>query len=110
MVYLAIVGTRDNPIYELELITGSTAQKQRDVVSEQKHLHLNQFIAHSALDLVDESMWGTNQMYLKVVDRFNDHHVSAYVTPSGAKFMLVHEATAGDVRGFFVDLHELYVK
>ncbi|KAI9348222.1 Sedlin, partial [Obelidium mucronatum] len=72
--------------------------------------HLNQFIAHSALDIVDEAMWGTNQMYLKVVDRFNDHHVSAYVTPSGAKFMLIHEASTGDVRSFFTDLHELYVK
>ncbi|KAJ3237626.1 Trafficking protein particle complex subunit 2 [Chytriomyces hyalinus] len=48
--------------------------------------------------------------YLKVVDRFNEHHVSAYVTPSGAKFMLVHDAVGGDVRSFFVDVHELYVK
>ncbi|KAJ3295266.1 TRAPP subunit, partial [Rhizoclosmatium sp. JEL0117] len=108
-MYLVIVGTRDNPLYELEVYTTQQKQQQqRDAQGEQKHL--NQFIAHSALDIVDESMWGTKEMYLKVVDRFNDHHVSSYITPSGAKFMLVHDAQPGDVRSFFVDLHELYIK
>ncbi|KAI8616085.1 Sedlin [Chytriomyces sp. MP71] len=112
-MYFAIVGTRDNPIYELDLPTPASSSApntslKRDSVSDQKHL--SQFIVHSALDIVEESMWGTNQMYLKVVDRFNEHHVSAYVTPSGAKLMLVHDAVGGDIRAFFVDVHELYVK
>ncbi|TPX74412.1 hypothetical protein CcCBS67573_g04327 [Chytriomyces confervae] len=115
MLYFCIVGTRDNPIYELELPTTTSAPPTAAAKKEAEHNHLSQFIVHSALDIVEESMWATNQMYLKVVDRFNEHHVSAYVTPSGvplqgAKFMLVHDAVGGDVRSFFVDVHELYVK
>ncbi|KAJ3072585.1 TRAPP subunit [Podochytrium sp. JEL0797] len=92
MVYLAIVGTRDNPIYELELYTGGGASAQQKVPAAPTSTPLR---------------YG---MYLKVVDRFNEHSVSAYVTPSGAKFMLVHDTSVGDVRGFFAELHELYIK
>jgi trafficking protein particle complex subunit 2 len=102
--YLVIVGTKDNPLYEQEF--GLLAKERKDDMR-----HLNQFVVHSALDIVDELVWGTNALYLKVVDRFNDWQVSAYVLPSGIRFMLLHDTTNTDgIRHFLQEVHELYIK
>ncbi|KAJ2582217.1 TRAPP subunit [Coemansia sp. RSA 1836] len=98
--YFAIVGTNDSPLYETELGV------QRD---ESKYL--NQFIVHAALDLVDDAQFMSNACYLKTIDRYNDWNVSAYVTPSNTRLMLLHEAKADDaIKLFFTDCHELYLK
>eukprot|EP00698_Gefionella_okellyi_P005978 TRINITY_DN1541_c0_g1_i1.p2 TRINITY_DN1541_c0_g1~~TRINITY_DN1541_c0_g1_i1.p2 ORF type:complete len:136 (+),score=24.14 TRINITY_DN1541_c0_g1_i1:49-456(+) len=95
-----IVGKQDNPLYELDF------GQKRDSSS-----HLSQFVIHAALDLVDEAVWNTTQPYLKVVDKFNDMVVSAYMTAGFIKFMLLHEGRAEEaIRGFFQDVCELYVK
>ena len=49
-----------------------------------EHLVLEQLVMHAALDCVDEAMWSTKEMYLKVVDKFRDQFFSALVTLSGA--------------------------
>ena len=60
--YFAIVGTRDNPLFEHEFGTskagGDGMARFRDDAR-----HMNQFIVHSSLDIVEEVQWGTGQMY-----------------------------------------------
>ena len=62
MFIMVAAGDVDQPIYEAEFIN----TQRRDDDS-----HLNQFIIHAALDMVDECVWGTQSMYLKCVHKFN---------------------------------------
>lgn len=70
-----------------------------------------QFLLHASLDMVDMQQWASNATYLKVVDRHNEQMVSAYVTPGGARFLLLHEARNEDgIRLFCTDVHDAYCK
>jgi hypothetical protein len=96
-----IVGQAGEPIYELEAGHG----RPEDVA------HLNQFVAHAALDLVEHAAWSTNATSLKCVDRFQDKFVSAFLTPGSQTFLLLHEGRNEDsIRGFFLEVHEILVK
>ena len=75
-----MVGKKDNPIYEAEFSR-----------KKEENRHLNQFIVHSALDMVDESMWTTSSMFLKTVDKFNESLISAFVTAGGIRLMMLHD-------------------
>lgn len=49
---------------------------------------MNQFILHSTLDVVDDLIWKSNAMYLKVVDKFTNLNISAFVTAGSNKLFL----------------------
>jgi len=95
--YFAIIGTQDNPLFEYEF---GTAKQGGDGVARfpEQARHMNQFIVHSSLDIVEEVQWAGGQMYsflsygpflkltifftryLKCIDRFYNNYVSCFIT------------------------------
>eukprot|EP00752_Nemacystus_decipiens_P003490 g3223.t1 len=113
MSVFMIVG-RNEPLYEADLssVGNSTSSGGGGRTSTgDESAHLNQFIVHSALDMVERKQWSTPATYLRLVDKFNEQNVSAFLTAGGAKFMLLHDGRTDDaIRTFFAEVHELYVK
>nr|CDS28858.1 trafficking protein particle complex 2 [Hymenolepis microstoma] len=79
--YFVIVGQEDIPLFEF---THGQPSKPTDPKNDIRYLY--QFVAHSALDMVDEKMWSSSSTYLKIVDKFNEWLVSAFVAPSDILF------------------------
>jgi hypothetical protein len=60
--------------------------------------------------MVDEKMWASNSKYLKVVDRFANLFISAFVSPGNVRLLLLHEKKDEDsVKQFFNEVYELYL-
>jgi len=100
--YFAIIGTKDNPLFEHEF---GTSKQGGDGVARfrEEQRRMNQFIVHSSLDLVEEVQWGTGAMYLKHVDRYTNHYISAFLTAGNVKFLLLscpdaHASSASSAR------------
>jgi hypothetical protein len=68
------------PIYELE-VPGRREDAARQA----------QFVLHASLDQVDLAVWNNPAVYLKVIDRVSEQMVSAHVTHSGARILVLHE-------------------
>lgn len=63
--YFAIIGTQDNPLFEHEFGTSKQGGDGQSRFSDQAR-HLNQFILHSALDVVEEVQWNNGQLYAEM--------------------------------------------
>jgi hypothetical protein len=138
MSYLAIVGTNDQPLYELSLLPSAQQGGQQGAQQSQQESHLYQFIAYAALDHLQALATSSNQTYLKVIDKFNEFYISAFLCPSGThsslglllffffkkkttdfkltlckgtRLVLLHTTQNTDgIRNLFQELHELFLK
>ena len=100
-----IVGNEDTPLYHADLAGGRSS----DIASKDAYRH--HFVLHAALDSVDILAPQTKELYLKTVDRFNALSVSAFVTPSDVRFLLLHEGRHEDaVKNFFLEVYEAHLK
>ncbi|CAH8496026.1 unnamed protein product [Schistosoma turkestanicum] len=105
--YFVICGPHDEALFDLDYNSPSkTSGSKAD-----ECLHLNQFVAHAALDMVDDHLWTKADTYLKVIDKFNEWLVSAFVTPGRLRFILLHEeSNENRIKYFFQDTYEAYIK
>ncbi|VVT56306.1 uncharacterized protein SAPINGB_P004950 [Magnusiomyces paraingens] len=97
--YFAMMGTNDSPIYELEF---GTFRQGGDGIARfpPEMRELNPFVVHSALDVVEDVQWASNQLYLKVVDNHYGYMISAMCTAGNIRFMLLHKSgSAGSASG-----------
>ncbi|KAK2726378.1 trafficking protein particle complex subunit 2-like [Artemia franciscana] len=104
--HFLIVGQHEGLVYEMNFIGN-----QKDQQSFDEHRHLIHFVGHNSLDVINETRLSTNAMYLKTVDRFNEWFVSAFVTASHAKFIMLHDIKNDEgIKNFFNDAYEHYIK
>ncbi|PAV70223.1 hypothetical protein WR25_18708 [Diploscapter pachys] len=103
--YFVIIGHEDQPIFEMDFSSSDKKKK------ESESRHLNQFIAHAALDVVDECALINNTMHLKQIDKFNEWNVSAFVTMGRIRFLMLHTQRCDEgIRQFFQEMYETYIK
>ncbi len=104
----AIVSPEDRLLYSADFTSASV---QRD-----EPPHLDEFILYASLDAVDRVKALSNDAYLRVVDRFNEFQVSAFLAVSGLRLLLLHRqgGTLGTgeevIRIFFQEVYLLYVR
>jgi hypothetical protein len=111
-----IVSKDDIPQYECDFSGGGGGVGTRNGGSsgakKDDAAHLHQFVMHASLDFVDARVWETTNMHLRLVDKFNDLSVYAFVTAGGTRFLLLHDQRIeeSNIGVFFHDVHELWLR
>lgn len=65
--YFAIIGTKDSPLFELEMGTNKQGGDGVPRFREEAR-HMNQFIVHASLDIAEEVQWVDGKMYDPIYD------------------------------------------
>jgi hypothetical protein len=92
--YFCIIGTRDNPLFEVEF---GTSKQGGDGVARfpAEAKQLNPFIVHASLDIVEEVQWFNNQMSVDLYSLMKNLGQLKKTPPkvsetSGSFFIFVH--------------------
>lgn len=125
--YFTIIGTKDNPIYELEFSSFKTPSSTPGTSKFPNNIkEILPFISHSSLDVIEDNQWSNNQFHLGKVDSFYGLQVNAFITQGSIKFVLcfdnngsgnllsnssgINKYDDNSIRQFFVEANDLYVK
>ena len=131
LLYFMIVGRNDVPLFEADFVSAKAswvgtkperslapctcaplypralAASHPDLSSflqrDESRQYILQFVLHASLDVVDEVVWNSQAMNLKLVDRYNDMYVAAYNTAGNIRFLLLTDQKGGEdsMKNFF---------
>ncbi|KAF3991472.1 hypothetical protein FT663_01353 [Candidozyma haemuli var. vulneris] len=133
--YFTVIGTRDNPLYELEFSSFKTSSSNTGYPGQSNFStrikELLPFITNASLDLVEDAQWSSGAFNLGKVDSFYGVRVNAFVTQGNIKFILCYDASStasgglesmmsstsssskhdeNVIKQFFTEAYDLYVQ
>ncbi|KAM3145520.1 hypothetical protein pb186bvf_002294 [Paramecium bursaria] len=98
-----ILTQEDNPLYEKRF------QLKKQTLNSQQILNA-QFALHSSLDIFDEKLKTSKELFLKEIEQKQDYKIYGYVTSSGLRFLVMTDQDEEKVKGFCQQAHEQLIK
>ncbi|KAH9255213.1 hypothetical protein BASA81_006653 [Batrachochytrium salamandrivorans] len=107
-VLAIVVGNNDEPVFLKDLKAPAAHLGSGELHPDE---YLYHFLLHSSLDLLADKQWVNTNMFLGVVETFREYSVSAWITLSGTKLLLLHHGhTELQVKNFFREVHQVWIK
>lgn len=103
MVYFCIVTRDDGLIYDKDI----------DLADKIRVNAIAQFVVHASLDMVDIKSDLCSDMFLGKVDEFGAYHISAFVTATRTRFLLLFDPSLlseNAISAFFNGARTLFAK
>lgn len=112
--YFTILGSNNNPLYELDIGTYKHSQNGKTNFPPEIN-ELKQLITNASLDVLESMQFNKNQIFYKNIDSFYGYSVSTFLTQGNTKLIMLSDNSddvTGDdsIRQFCIEVHELYVK